>query len=337
MVGFLPEAPAFGWWPGRRLLARSRLHVRPLRAARDFRIEVMVLFSFVIGTLVAGLVLYLPFFLWFRLRRPRPSGVIALDLEVSLHLAFVSARKLRYETISVEQLLLALLDNPSAADVLRACAIDIEALRGSVLAIVRDSTPIATGTGAVEPQASPEFHRVLQRAIARVLSVAGSAGLRRKSPKASSWVPAILRPPIGRKAVNGADVLVALLEESDGCAVEKLRRHGVTRLAVKNVIAHGIASADPVAAPSVQADDVAGMAIVLENDDFTPMEFVVDVLQQHLNLDLESAVRIMLEVHREGRAIAGCFPADVAVDKAERLQASARQAGHPFRCVVEAR
>lgn len=297
----------------------------------------MVLLSFIIGALVVGLVLYLPFFLWFRYRRPQPSGVVALDLEVSLHLAFVSARRLRYETISLEQLLLALLDNPSAAGTMRACAINIEAMRGSVSALVRESTPVATGAGAVEPAASPEFQRVLQRAIARVLSLTGSTSQRHNSSKAPSWVPAVLRTRATRKAVDGADVLVALLEESDGSAVEELRRHGVTRLAVMNVIAHGIASDDPVATPPRQADGAVGMAIVLENDDFTPMEFVVDVLQQHLGLDVESAVRVMLEVHREGRAIAGRFPADVAVDKAERLRATARQAGHPFRCAVEAR
>jgi ATP-dependent Clp protease adapter protein ClpS len=129
---------------------------------------------------------------------------------------------------------------------------------------------------------------------------------------------------------------VALLEEPDGSAVEELRRHGVTRLAVTTVIAHGITGTDPVATPPLQAGDAAAMAIVLENDDFTPMEFVVGVLQEHLDLSLESAVRVMLEVHHEGRAVAGRFPADVAMDKAERVRTAAKQAGHPFRCVVDA-
>jgi ATP-dependent Clp protease adapter protein ClpS len=65
----------------------------------------------------------------------------------------------------------------------------------------------------------------------------------------------------------------------------------VTRLAVTNAMAHGMTSADAVAKPRYRADGATGMAIVLENDDFTSMEFVVEALQQHLGLDLESAVR----------------------------------------------
>jgi len=104
---------------------------------------------------------------------------------------------------------------------------------------------------------------------------------------------------------------------------------------VTNVIAHGLTGTDPVVTPQLQAGDTAAVAIVLENDDFTPMEFVVSVLQEHMGLALESAVRVMLQVHHEGRAVAGRFPVDMAMDKAERLRTAARQAGHPFRCVVE--
>jgi ATP-dependent Clp protease adapter protein ClpS len=296
----------------------------------------MIALGFTIGALIVGLVLYLPFFLWFRLRGPKASGLVAHDLEVSLRTAFAAARKLRCETVSLEQLLLALLDNPRAAEVLRACAVDIEAMRTSVSAMVRDSTPVASRTVPVEPAASPEFQRVLERAFARVAVRAQSKGQRPSVPKASSWKPANLRKPAGRPAANGADVLVALLEEPHGDAVEELWRHGVTRLKVTRFIAHGITGDDPALTPPLPDDSAAAMAIVLENDDFTPMEFVVDALQEHLGLTRESAVRVMLEVHHEGRAVAGCFPAGVAVDKAERLRAAAMQAGHPLRCVVEA-
>ena len=252
-------------------------------------------------------------------------------------MAFVAARKLRYEAISLEQLLLALLDNPRAADALRACAVDVEAMRADVSQIVRDSTSVAPGTDSVEPAASPEFQRVLQRAIARVMALRRSPGQRPNAPKSPSWVPPILRKSIGRPAVDGADVLAALLEEPAGPAVDELERHGVTRLAVTSAIAHGTTGTDPFTILQVRVDDAASLAIVLENDDFTPMEFVVEVLQEHLGLTLESAVRVMLQVHHEGRAIAGRFPVDVAAEKAERLRAAASQAGHPFRCIVEAR
>jgi ATP-dependent Clp protease adapter protein ClpS len=296
----------------------------------------MIALGFIIGALIVGLFLYLPFFLWFRFHRPKAAGLIAHDLEVSVHLAFVAARKLRYETISLEQLLLALLDNPNAADVLRGCAVDVEAMRSAVSQIVRDSTSAAPGTDSVEPAASPEFQRVLQRAIARVLALRRSPG-RRPTTSRNPWsVPFILRRSTSRPAVNGADVLVALLEEPAGAAVDELKRRGVTRLAVTSAIAHGTSGTDPVTMLQVRVDDAASMAIVLQNDDFTPMEFVVEVLQECLGLNLESAVRVMLLVHHEGRAIAGRFPVDIATEKAERLRAAASQAGHPFRCIVEA-
>ena len=295
----------------------------------------MIALGFIIGALIVGLVLYLPFFLWFRFHRPKARGLVALDLEVSLHMAFVAARKLRYETISLEQLLLALLDNPRAADVLRGCAVDVEAMRAGVSQIVRDSTSVAPGTDSVEPVVTPEFQRVLQRAIARVMALRRSPGQRPNVPRSHPLVSSILRKWISRPAVDGADLLAALLEEPAGPAVDELQRHGVTRSAVTSVIAHGTTGTDPVTMLQLRVDDAALMAIVLENDDFTPMEFVVEVLQEHLGLALESAVRVMLQVHHEGRAIAGRFPADVAAEKVERLRAAASQAGHPFRCLVE--
>lgn len=289
-----------------------------------------------LGFTIAGLVPYLLFFLWRKLRRPEDSALIAHDVEISLHTAFVTARKQRYETVTPEQLLLALLDNPRTAAVLRGCAVDIETMRASLAATVRDSTPVAPGTGSVESAASPEFQRVLQRAISRVMALRKSPGRRRNPSQPPSWAPAVLRESAGPLAVDGAELLVALMEEPAGAAVDELQRRGVTRLAVKSLIAHGKADADAVPSPQADAADTTTMALVLENDDFTPMEFVVEMLREHLGLPLEAAVRIMLQVHQEGSAVAGHFPMDVANEKAERLRAAASQAGHPFRCFVEA-
>jgi len=297
----------------------------------------MVALGFIMGSLIVGLVLYLPFFLWFRFRRPKERGLIAHELEVSLHMAFVAARKRRYETISLEQLLLALLDNPHAADVLRACAVEVEALRADVLKMVRDSTAVAPGTDSVQPAASPEFQRVVQRSIVRVMALRRSPGQRFRARTGPSWLPSILRMPDTRRAANGADLLAALLEEPAGPAIDALQRHGATRLAVTTAIAHGATAPAPASTSQARVHDATSLAIVLENDDFTPMEFVVEVLQEHLGLTLESAVQVMLQVHHEGRAIAGRFPVDVATEKAERLRAAAGQAGHPFRCKLEAR
>ncbi|MDE2617813.1 MAG: ATP-dependent Clp protease ATP-binding subunit ClpA [Burkholderiales bacterium] len=148
--------------------------------------------------------------------------MIAQELEVSLHMAFVEARQQRHEFITVEHLLLALLDNPSAAEVLRACAANIDDLRKSLANFIKDNTPQVAGTDDVDTQPTLGFQRVIQRAIMHVQST-GS----------------------GKKEVTGANVLVAIFGEKDSHAVYYLHQQGVTRLDVVNFIAHGIKKSDP--------------------------------------------------------------------------------------------
>jgi ATP-dependent Clp protease ATP-binding subunit ClpA len=148
--------------------------------------------------------------------------MIAQELEVSLHMAFVEARQQRHEFITVEHLLMALLDNPSAAEVLRACAANIEDLRKSLAGFIKDNTPTVAGSDEVDTQPTLGFQRVIQRAIMHVQST-GS----------------------GKKEVTGANVLVAIFGEKDSHAVYYLHQQGVTRLDVVNFIAHGIKKNDP--------------------------------------------------------------------------------------------
>ena len=147
--------------------------------------------------------------------------MIAQELEVSLHMAFVEARQQRHEFITVEHLLLALLDNPSAAEVLRACAANIDDLRKSLIGFIKENTPTVGGTEEVDTQPTLGFQRVIQRAIMHVQST-GS----------------------GKKEVTGANVLVAIFGEKDSHAVYYLHQQGVTRLDVVNYIAHGIKKSD---------------------------------------------------------------------------------------------
>lgn len=143
--------------------------------------------------------------------------MIAQELEVSLHMAFVEARQARHEFITVEHLLLALLDNPSAAEVLRACAVNIEDLRKTLSNFITDNTPTVPGTAEVDTQPTLGFQRVIQRAIMHVQSASN-----------------------GKKEVTGANVLVAIFGEKDSHAVYYLHQQGVTRLDVVNFISHGV-------------------------------------------------------------------------------------------------
>ncbi len=147
--------------------------------------------------------------------------MIAQELEVSLHMAFVEARQQRHEFITVEHLLLALLDNPSAAEVLRACAANIDDLRKSLTNFIKDNTPQVAGSDEVDTQPTLGFQRVIQRAIMHVQSTGN-----------------------GKKEVTGANVLVAIFGEKDSHAVYYLHQQGVTRLDVVNFIAHGIRKTD---------------------------------------------------------------------------------------------
>ncbi|MBL8477487.1 MAG: ATP-dependent Clp protease ATP-binding subunit ClpA [Methyloversatilis sp.] len=156
--------------------------------------------------------------------------MIAQELEVSLHMAFVEARQKRHEFITVEHLLLALLDNPSAAEVLRACAVNIDDLRKELSAFINEHTPVVDGSEEIDTQPTLGFQRVIQRAILHVQSS-------------------------GKKEVTGANVLVAIFGEKDSHAVYFLQRQGVTRLDIVNFISHGITkSAQPAAANKPEAE-----------------------------------------------------------------------------------
>lgn len=86
----------------------------------------------------------------------------------------------------------------------------------------------------------------------------------------------------------------------------------------------------------VRVDPPRMYQVILLNDDYTPMEFVVMVLQEYFNRDIESATQIMLRIHHDGRGVCGVFSKDVAATKVELVLAAARRGGHPLQCIMEA-
>ncbi|WP_418358746.1 ATP-dependent Clp protease ATP-binding subunit ClpA [Shewanella basaltis] len=138
------------------------------------------------------------------------------DLEVTLNLAFQQARDSRHEYMTVEHLLLALIDNPAAYEALIACGADVNRLREEVANFIQQTTPIiAESSEERETQPTLGFQRVLQRAVFHVQSS-------------------------GRNEVTGANVLVAIFSEQESQAVYLLRRSDITRLDVVNFISHGM-------------------------------------------------------------------------------------------------
>ncbi|MDA7415103.1 ATP-dependent Clp protease ATP-binding subunit ClpA [Xenophilus arseniciresistens] len=205
--------------------------------------------------------------------------MIAQELEVSLHMAFVEARQQRHEFITVEHLLLALLDNPSAAEVLRACSANIDDLRASLTNFIKDNTPQVAGTDEVDTQPTLGFQRVIQRAIMHVQSTGN-----------------------GKKEVTGANVLVAIFGEKDSHAVYYLHQQGVTRLDVVNFIAHGIKKSDPPEpakggeAPSSEGEEGGGAE---KNEKASPLEqFTVNLNQQAKDGKIDPLIGRDYEVER---------------------------------------
>ena len=153
--------------------------------------------------------------------------MISQELEVSLHMAFVEARSARHEFITVEHLLLSLLDNAAAIEVLRACAANIDELRNNLRKFVTDNTPVIPAGAEVDTQPTLGFQRVIQRAIMHV-----SAGGASKKP------------------VTGANVLVAIFGEKESHAVFYLQQQGISRLDVVNFLSHGISKQTAAETPS---------------------------------------------------------------------------------------
>jgi ATP-dependent Clp protease ATP-binding subunit ClpA len=142
--------------------------------------------------------------------------MLSKELELSLNQAFRSAYEKRHEFISVEHLLLAMLDNSAATDVLKACGANIDWLRQELSNFLEETTPLIALGVKRETQPTLGFQRVLQRAAFHVQSS-------------------------GKQEVTGANVLVAIFSEQDSHAVFLLNQQDVSRLNVVNFISHGIA------------------------------------------------------------------------------------------------
>ncbi len=142
--------------------------------------------------------------------------MLSKDLEVTLNMAFKGARSKRHEFMTVEHLLLALIDNDSAAAVLKACGADLALLRRELIEFVDSTTPLLPeGDDERETQPTLGFQRVLQRAVFHVQSS-------------------------GKQEVTGANVLVAIFSEQESQAVYYLKQQSIARIDVVNYITHGI-------------------------------------------------------------------------------------------------
>lgn len=161
--------------------------------------------------------------------------MLSKELELTLNTAFTVARSKRHEFMTVEHLLLALMDNASAVDVLKACGANLDKLRSDLQDFINSTTPlIPEGQGDRETQPTLGFQRVLQRAVFHVQSS-------------------------GKSEVNGANVLVAIFSEQESQAVYFLKQQSVARVDAVNYIAHGISKVSghgPSPSPNQEGEEV---------------------------------------------------------------------------------
>ena len=169
------------------------------------------------------------------------------ELEVSINQAYQEARDRRHEYLTVEHMLLALLENGSALAVLRACETDVGSLENELRKVLADNVPVLEDEDR-DPQPTVSFQRVLQRALYHVQSA-------------------------GKDEVLGVNVLVAIFSEKDSYSTYLLNRHDVTRLDVVNYISHGISKrnseADDEGGPAAAAEDVEGQKQATALQQFT--------------------------------------------------------------------
>lgn len=241
-------------------------------------------------------------------------AVFSPSLDQSLRRALAIAGERRHARAMLDHLLLALTDDPDAAAVMRGCNVDIEKLRRTLDSSLVDLKEGTTANG--EANLDSEVQAIIQAAVIHVES-------------------------IGREVVTGAHVLVEISDKWPSPFLQ-----GMTRYDAASFICHGIAKQ---AGASAMGDGEGAMPsgpedaskssmfkVLLLNDDYTPMEFVVHVLEEFFEKDHDAAIQVMLDVHNHGSGECGVYSHDAAAAKAAQVMDFAHKHQHPLRCVLQA-
>jgi len=244
-------------------------------------------------------------------------SILSQNLHQSILRALRIAGEHCHDRATPEHLLLALTDDPDAAPVMRACNVDLEQLRRIVsMSLPRSSESSKVPSSTVDPRPDASFQSVIQRAVRHIQSVE-------------------------QNVVTGAHVLVATFAEP---VAQFLSEQGMTRYDAVSYVCHGIVKQlEPAAetgaiseagAESENKADEPTYEVVLLNDEYTPMEFVVWVLQDVFCVTHENAVDMMLSVHKSGTRSCGLYGRVEAQKLARRVIELARERQHPLCCVL---
>jgi len=232
---------------------------------------------------------------------PRWTVPLSPELERSCARAQALAAE-RRAGANATDFLLALIDDPDCVAVFEACAVDRAVLRTTLEALAQRPQGAVPTTG---------FMPIVERTRAHMFSAGRN------------------------EAVTGAHTLAAVMMLPGTSGATALHQHGLTRFDALRFIAHGLRKGE-TAPDEGDTRNATMLAVKLRNDDYTPMEFVVAVLERFFDRDRESAARIMLSVHETGAGTCGAYPAVIARAKATDVAAFAREHEHPLCCVVAA-
>lgn len=264
---------------------------------------------------------------------------IAVAVEVLLQRLFHLAQDRKLTTVTVEHMLALLVGEPGVCAFLGAnLPQENQAALRAELYLMLDRQP----TPQAAPRRSwPDGLKTL-KPLARFMLPRGIRRLDQwldDAPRFSDdathvLMRAILRvPPPG--VVQDTDLLLSIIENSSGPASALLARHAVSRYALLCHVTNARYPRPVAAHPELQ-DEAAKVRLFLLNDDFSPMEFVVDVLQTVFSKSPQEANALMLEIHHSGRAACGIFSPDAAKQKLRQLEQLAAGQQHPLRAVLEA-
>ena len=195
------------------------------------------------------------------------------ELELSISKAYQEARQNRHEFLTVEHMLLALLDNASAVSILNACGADAEALEREIRKVLEDTVPLLKEGDARDTQPTIGFQRVLQRALYHVQSA-------------------------GKEEVLGSNVLVAIFSEKDSYACYLLHRHDITRLDVVNYISHGISRLEGEKGRDSDPAAAEGPEEVAERRSGALERYTTNLNQRALNDEIDPLIGRAREIER---------------------------------------
>jgi ATP-dependent Clp protease adapter protein ClpS len=224
-------------------------------------------------------------------------------LEQSLQRAGAIAREQSRTHVTPEDLLIALIDDADASALMQALKIDCDRLHRDIANYMDQAKDEPAGDSSEPWKYTPELHSVLQIASTHVQSV-------------------------GRAMVTGTDILVELFTQPVG---HFLQQQGVTRYDAVVHLSRGTA-AEETAAPDTSG--APHLEVFLLNDDYTPMEFVVWILEEVFQIEHDDAIKTMLATHHNGRGSCGVFERAEATELVADVEKLAHEHRHPLRCLV---